>query len=286
MGRRRKARPTLSLAIFIALITIRLCAQTLDELAVTVVYLHGSQVSARQSQAGDCTCRTQVSATGFLVTTDGANMFLVTAEHVAAVLKSDFRATLRGTSDTPIDVSSEELTGTKNVIWVSHGKEDVAVTILRPAEKIVSNMTGRFMQRALISSDRDAPSRERPLTTLGFPLGLGVQEHFSPISRDSLPVSGLLTLPRFDTHTPANFYLLDNPSIAGFSGAPVFLFPKPYTSGAALAFPDPTKFPLKCVGLVHGTIYDDTGGKMAAITPSVYILETIDKAIPSTTVPR
>jgi hypothetical protein len=32
------------------------------------------------------------------------------------------------------------------------------------------------------------------------------------------------------------------------------------------------------VGLINGTIWDETGGKMPAVTPSVYILETIKKA--------
>lgn len=31
------------------------------------------------------------------------------------------------------------------------------------------------------------------------------------------------------------------------------------------------------VGLVHGTLSDDTGGKMGAIVPSYYILEAIEQ---------
>jgi hypothetical protein len=160
------------------------------------------------------------------------------------------------------------------------------------------------LPRKLFSSDNDAPSRERPLTTLGFPLGLGVQEHFSPehpltalglslppgtqehfspITRDSQPASGLITLPRADTHAPATFYLLENPSVAGFSGAPVFLFPKPFASNnGAIVMQrvgpgSPTT--VLCVGIVHGTMSDETGGKMSAVTPSKYVLETMDKAL-------
>jgi hypothetical protein len=210
-------------------------------------------------------------------------MFLVTAEHVSLILKSDFRATLRGGNDTPFDVSSEELIGASDVVWVSHGREDVAVTAMHPKENVLAKLAGRFLLKATVSADSAAPSRERPLTTFGFPLALGVQEHFSPITRDSLPASGLITFPRFDTHAPATFYLLDNPSVAGFSGAPVFLIPKPFTnSSGGMSFPDmDPKFhnTIQCVGIVHGTISDDTGGKMSAVTPSKYIVETIDKAL-------
>jgi hypothetical protein len=160
--------------------------------------------------------------------------------------------------------------------------EDVAVTLIHPKQNVLAKLGGHFLARTMLSSENTAPSRERPLTTLGFPLALGVQEHFSPITRDSSPASGLITLPRFDTHTPATFYLLENASIAGFSGAPVFLIPKPFaTNSGSLAFPrtGSGSSTLTCVGIVHGTISDETGGKMAAVTPSKYILETIDKAM-------
>jgi hypothetical protein len=141
--------------------------------------------------------------TGFFATPDGTTMILVTAEHVSSVIGSDFRATLLGDNDTPFDVSSEELTGAKTVVWVSHDKEGVAAALIHPRQNIVAKLAGYFLPKAMLSADNNAPSRERPVTTLGFPLALGRQEHFSPISRDSLPASGLITIPRFDTHTLA-----------------------------------------------------------------------------------
>jgi hypothetical protein len=259
-------------------------SQSLDKLSGTVVFLYKTQQRAAMKD-GKPVLEAQVQyGTGFFATPDGTSMMLVTAEHVASAMGSDFRATLLGDNDTPFDVSSEELTGTKIVAWISHGKEDVSVTLIHPAPNVLSKATGPFFPRTLLSSDNTAPSRERTLTTLGFPLTLGIQEHFSPISRDSLPASGLITVPRFDTHAPATFFFLQDPSIAGFSGAPVFLFPKPFaTSGGAIAFPETGTGPgsLRCVGIVHGTISDETGGKMSAVTPSKYILETMDKALHS-----
>src|SRR5579863_6491520 len=109
-------------------------------------------------------------------------------------------------------MSGEDLTGTKNVTWVSHDKEDVAVTLLHPSNDVRAKLAGHFLPTKNILSDKNAPSRDLTLTTLGFPLTIGVQGHFSPISRNSKPASGLLTISRFDTHAPATFFLLDNPS--------------------------------------------------------------------------
>jgi hypothetical protein len=258
-------------------------SQAMDQFSGAVVFLYGAEQHSVVKD-GKQLMETQIKyGTGFLVSPDNTTMLLVTADHVSVDVKSDFRAIVRGDGDSAIEMSSEELTGTKNVVWISHEKEDVAVTILHPSNNIRSKLAGRFMPTNLISSDVNAPSRDRPLTTLGFPLTLGATGHFSPISRESKPSSGWVTLPRFDTHTPANFFLLADPSIAGFSGAPLFLTAAPYAMpNGAMVFPEtggPTSTPIRCVGIVHGTLSDDTGGKLAAVTPSIYILETIDKAM-------
>ena len=63
----------------------------------------------------------------------------------------------------------------------------------------------------------------------------------------------------------------------------MFLIPKPFAnSSGGMSYPDmDPKWhnTIQCVGIIHGTISDDTGGKMAAVTPSRYILETIEKAL-------
>jgi len=70
------------------------------------------------------------------------------------------------------------------------------------------------------------------------------------------------------------FFLLDKPSIGGFSGAPVFLMPWPFTDSPALTMPNiDTK--ASVVGLVKGTISDETGGKLALIVPMHFVYQTI-----------
>src|SRR5206468_6794441 len=107
-------------------------------------------------------------------------------------------------------------------------------------------------------TERKAPDRDAPLTVLGFPLGLGVEREFSPISRDTKAASGLLTLPRFDTQIPATFFVMQDPSIGGDSGAPVIDTGGPRRAGQGLVLSAPTIV----VGLVHGTLPDQTGGKV------------------------
>ncbi|HSR12816.1 MAG TPA: hypothetical protein VLS90_15340, partial [Thermodesulfobacteriota bacterium] len=73
---------------------------------------------------------------------------------------------------------------------------------------------------------------------------------------------------------PSTFFILDKPSVGGFSGAPVFVLPGPYFSEDKVV----TGKEIGCVGLVHGTLFDSTGGKFAAVVPSAFIAETIREA--------
>lgn len=212
--------------------------------------------------------------TGFLVV-DGDFLFLVTAQHVSSQMSRDSLAVLRTSDDLPIKFTLDKLYGIRGELqWTQHDKADVAVLLLHPDADVMPHLKEHFLSKELISAKLEAPSRELSLTTIGFPLGLGVRERFSPISRESKPASGLLTIPRFDTKQPNIFYLLDNPSIGGFSGAPIFEIPGAHSSEGGLVIGG--RF--ACVGLIHGTISDDTGGKLCAVVPSAFVIETIEKA--------
>ena len=67
---------------------------------------------------------------------------------------------------------------------------------------------------------------------------------------------------------------MDDPGVAGFSGAPVFRLPSVHTGGVRVG-----QGAFQCVGLVHGTFSDDTGGKFAAVVPAKFIAETVRKAV-------
>ena len=82
-------------------------------------------------------------------------------------------------------------------------------------------------------------------------------------------------MPRFDNNKPSVFFLLDDPSISGFSGSPVFELPTQLVVGTTQTFVNAYRL----MGLVHGSIGDKTGGGFAAIVPSKYIVETIKMAL-------
>lgn len=117
------------------------------------------------------------------------------------------------------------------------------------------------------------PERHIQLTVLGFPKGLGAEGRFSPLSLQTLPASGILTLPGFDNGKKATFFILQNPAMGGYSGAPV-IDVSLYQFGAVSTTGGGTRL----FGLVHGTLSDDTGGKLAAVVPSAFIIEAIQQA--------
>jgi hypothetical protein len=248
-------------ALFVgASFDIGVAAVTLDDLSVTVAYLkEGDKIG-----------------TGFFVSS--AQPYLVTASHVASLLKPESNVTFRAAGDVPISLTLRDLApGNTNLPWHVSSDADVSVLPLKLSDKTIPLMQGRFLKIGSLSAEEIAPRREQTVIVMGFPLALGTTGRFSPITSDAKPASGLLRIPRFDTKKEAIFFLLDKPSIGGFSGAPVYLSPGPFSSGGALVFQNASA-PPSVVGLVHGTISDNTGGKLAAIVPAKFIRDTILEA--------
>jgi hypothetical protein len=226
--------------------------------------------------------------TGFFVTS--GKQYLVTAAHVAKFITSRSILTMRNPGDIPVTISFGAFyPGETELPWRFHPEADVAVLEL-PLNKLDSKnrqfFDRRFLLMDMLNSDETAPKRERPLVVMGFPLALGTTGRFSPLTVEAKAASGLLRVKQPSANTEATFFVLDKPSIGGYSGAPVFLMPWPYADSAMLSMIDsasPEARP-KCVGIVSGTISDDTGGKLAAIVPSVFavrmIVEELQKPLP------
>ncbi len=233
-------------------------AQKLEDLSVTVVYL----------RQGDSI------GTGFLVA-DDKMPYLVTAKHVSTILHPNSVATVRDSNDVPYSFLLSQVSASEGkLLWYYHPEADVAVIPLllkgTPGEKLV----GRFIPVEMLQKELKAPQRERPLVVMGFPLALGTTAHFSPITSESKSASGLVRI-QPPNEPEQTFFLLDKPSIGGFSGAPVFLMPWPFTDSPALNMPNIDE-KASIVGLVKGTISDETGGKLALIVPIHYVLQTIN----------
>ena len=243
-------------------------AATLEELSVTVAYLkEGNNYG-----------------TGFCVANEhpGAGSkeqpYLVTASHVAKFLMPDSSVTFRDSGDIPLPTIVKEIALSGSMaIWHFHRDADVAVLRLKVDEGSRALLKGRCLKLSSIAPDESSLRRERPVVVMGFPLALGTTGHFSPLTSEAKPASGLVRLLSTDFPKEATYFVLDKPSIGGFSGAPVFLSPGPYASGGAMVFLE-TPVPTVVVGLVHGTVSDKTGGKLAAVVPSKFIRDTILQA--------
>jgi len=258
---------------------------SLDKLSNTVVFIVNTQIEVIDYQGQKCEIflkplgqpnlipkTNQTVGTGFFIG-DKNKLFLVTANHIASFTSGLTKIVLKTVNDTPIEFSISSIVGSDTLNWSHHATADASAIQIFPNKDVLPHLEGHFIPSEVLFSKLEAPSRDKPLTVLGFPLGLGSQGRFSPISKESKAASGLISFPRADTNIIDDFFLLDSPSIGGFSGAPVFILPKAYTVGSGLVFGNE----FSCRGLVHGTLSDNTGGKLCAVVPSYKILECIEK---------
>ena len=209
------------------------------------------------------------TGTGFLVKR-GTRTFLVTAQHVASSLTARSIATLR------LPDKSGRVVPLKKFLlgeWRMHPSADAAAVEIAPSLEGIE-LSNSALSYELISPEPVTPSRSLRLAVIGFPLSLGLGKTVSPITRETMAASGPLDLPRFDNHVVSAFFLLQDPSVGGFSGSPVCDFHLPSLYSGEITF---RSGGVICYGLVHGTISDNTGGKFAAIVPSIFIRQLIDQ---------
>ncbi|HEX2787713.1 MAG TPA: trypsin-like peptidase domain-containing protein [Ignavibacteria bacterium] len=212
-----------------------------------------------------------ITGTGFLIS-HNSKLYLVTAEHVAKEMKIDCEFVVKGTNDLPVLLSLEDLTQQKNSLdWKFHTIADIAVLELSPKrEVLVTKLLNRFLPSENISQNTSVVDRNTQLTIIGFPLGLGATGHFSPLTFRTYASSGLITLNRFDNSIPCTFFILENPGVSGYSGGPIIDVAIYINMGMEI-----TGNATMVYGIMHGTIPDATGGKLAAVTPSYYLFDII-----------
>jgi hypothetical protein len=202
--------------------------------------------------------------TGFFILNND-RLYLATAKHVARFMDKNSYVLLQAEGPKPLKVSLLELSGSSgDIAWRSHRQYDVAVVRLIPPETIRPSLKGHFLPSSYI--EVQSPSRDVLLTVIGFPLTFGSDTLFSPISRDTNIAGG----PVGSKNGPV--LLLQDPSVGGFSGGPVFDMRRPRlrAGGIDVIQADPA-----LVGIVSGTFSDDTGGKLGAIVPVEALLELL-----------
>lgn len=215
---------------------------------------------------------TSIVGTGTFVS-KGNQLFIVTAGHVAKAIDNKGYVILKGHGDQALKLRITDFLSGNAVVWKIHPDADVAVLELKPNKLIFEKgyLNQRFLPHTIFFETLASINRETILTTFGFPLGLGAEGFFSPLTYRTFPSSGLITLARFDNGKPSTFILLENPSTGGYSGGPVFDLGKIETGSLEMTSGQGTI----CYGIIHGTISDETGGKIAAITPSYYVLSLL-----------
>lgn len=215
------------------------------------------------------------TGTGFIVKDNGSNrIFLVTARHVIDRLNK-IKISMKSNNKYPYSIKLNDIKR-NGVVWVNHPSTDVSVIEL-DENKMRSSSSGlKRLPISMINPSKKAPSINRKLMAIGFPLGLGLNPFFSPIKKESNPSSGLFSYPFFPYFSKgALVYALQDTTVGGFSGAPIFNFNQSYTEGSTFVV---SSEPIECFGLIHGTTGDDNG-RLAIVVPSFYILETIQKAL-------
>lgn len=248
-----------------------------DQIVKSVVYLEGErpklepingatyEIGFRKPGSGEFQLRTErITGTGFFVR-KGDNLFLATAGHVARDLALRVRLIASDTSG-----NSKPYPLDNKVKWTFSDKADVAVSQVHDPI-FISDFMHSALDIRFLTDTEEFPVPELPLVVVGFPLGLGVQSKFSPLRRETHASSGLIDLPRADTKQSATFFVLQDPSIGGYSGAPVFIVEAHRFGNKILKGFDANS----CIGIIHGTVSDATGGKLGLVTPAKYVYDLI-----------
>ena len=155
--------------------------------------------------------------------------------------------------------------------WKYHKTADISILPIHFTDENMKFMENRFFPLNHFNLEHKPVSRDYELTAIGFPHGLGTEGSFSPFTFRSYASSGFVTLSRADTHTLSEFFCLENPSVGGYSGCPVFDLG--YSSNGVIQI---TKERTWCHGIMHGTKSDNTGGKIAMVTPTFYLKDLIE----------
>lgn len=206
--------------------------------------------------------------TGVFVLRGGNDSFLVTATHVAVTCNNTTQLIL---SDATGNATALRLVDFNSALgWSHHPVADISVLPVKPNAIVAPHLDGRFLGYDHIHLEKTPVSRDFELTSIGFPNGLGAHGMFSPLTYRSYASSALITMNRADTGMPCEFFMLENPSMGGYSGCPVFDLG--YMIVGAMTT---TKEKTVCYGIMHGTVSDATGGKLAAVTPCYYLRDLL-----------
>lgn len=218
-----------------------------------------------------CNIRTPMASggenvgTAILITKTNQDAILLTAEHVAKEISPSTVAVISDLKGNTKRISLDILLG--GAAFEYHPVADLA-----KAEIIINKdnsdlITGRCFPFSQVDLTENMLSRDEEFTTIGFPLGLGANgAKFTPLSYRSYISAPAITFNRFDNGKPCDFIIMENPTTGGYSGGPMFDLGYSIYGGMHTS-----KGKTVLHGIIHGTITDQTGGKLGAVTPTKYL---------------
>ena len=207
--------------------------------------------------------------------------FLITAEHVKKVTSSDSYISCGKLENDTISIKITDLIDKSLPMWRTHPNADLSVLKLSNKKGKLEPIKNQFLNSKYFVQVLPDSTIHNYLNfyIVGFPLGYGSYPVFNPSVKTSKLASNQtfiknssLIYGKNDVFEGKNLIhiLLEDPSVGGFSGGPVYYpggsFDERLVYGSTIP---------KCIGIVSGTIGDSTGGKMAIITPSFLIFDLL-----------
>lgn len=207
----------------------------------------------------------EIVGTGIFIAKE-EKVYLVTAEHVAKDTSINSYIVYCDNLSNPLTRKLIQLN--PFLAWKTHSTADIACMEIDCANN-VDLIKNRCLPYDHLNFS-DNVSRDNELTCVGFPNGMGALGKFTPFTFRSFFASNTILLRRFDNHNLCNFFCLENPSVGGYSGGPVFDLGYRIVGSMTTTTGD-----TRLYGIIHGTITDATGGKIAAVTPIAYLKDLI-----------
>ena len=207
--------------------------------------------------------------TGFFMAKDSAHLYLITANHVTKKFNDDTVVSMAGQGKNVISVLLKLLNNSAGII--NHPSADVSAIPIDIAVFNSLNADVIIYESSLIDPNKiHSISRDEELTSIGFPNGLGVGIQFEPFSFRSYPASNLVeNVSGLDGGYVSDVFFMENASCGGYSGCPVI------DLGYRVTGLLTQSYNTYLYGVMHGTLSDNTGGKMSVVTPAYYILQII-----------
>ena len=205
--------------------------------------------------------------TGFFIRKED-KLYLITANHVAKTFNANTEIVFSGVGGFPVRVKLATL---QIGSLINHAFADVSAIVIDEAIFNTHNPTVIIYDYSLLDNSEHF-TRDTELTAIGFPNGLGASFFFQPFTFRSFPSSNIIPNVSLErgAYTEDAFFL-ENAGCGGFSGCPVIDLYYMASEGSIIQ-----KDGVVLIhGVMHGTMNDKTGGKMAIVTPSKYILDII-----------